>query len=254
MIRLGFRISQDPQTYASEFVGNDLTCGNCHLNAGQRDRALPLLGVAATFPQYRRRDDRLVSLEDRIGGCFKRSMNGTAPAARPRGHHRARRVHHVARLGLRGRRAPRDGSGATTSPEEARIPIEERRPEPAGSSSTRSTARRATPRTARGSTSASRSPDRSGETGRGTTARGRPGCGGWPDTSATRCPSRRRACSPTRSPSSSRRTSTRTTVRRTATRCPTSRAAGVRRMRCTTPSSSRCTRSRRSSRSSRAES
>ena len=79
MIRLGFQISQDPQAYAGEFVGNDLTCGNCHLNAGQRDRALPLLGVAATFPQYRRRDDRLVSLEDRIGGCFKRSMNGTAP-------------------------------------------------------------------------------------------------------------------------------------------------------------------------------
>ena len=44
MIRLGFQISQDPQTYASEFVGNDLTCGNCHLNAGQRNRALPLLG------------------------------------------------------------------------------------------------------------------------------------------------------------------------------------------------------------------
>ncbi len=79
MIRLGFQISQDPQTYAAEFVGNDLTCGNCHLNAGQRNRALPLLGVAATFPQYRRRDDRLVSLEDRIGGCFKRSMNGTPP-------------------------------------------------------------------------------------------------------------------------------------------------------------------------------
>ena len=79
MIRLGYRISQDTKTYAAEFVGNDLSCGNCHLNAGMRDRALPLLGVAATFPQYRRRDDRLVSLEDRIGGCFKRSMNGVAP-------------------------------------------------------------------------------------------------------------------------------------------------------------------------------
>ena len=79
MIRFGYQVSQDPQTYAAEFVGNDLSCGNCHLNAGQRDRALPLLGVAATFPQYRRRDDRLVSLEDRIGGCFKRSMNGTVP-------------------------------------------------------------------------------------------------------------------------------------------------------------------------------
>jgi thiosulfate dehydrogenase len=79
MISLGYQIFQDPQTYAAEFVGNDLTCGNCHLNGGQRDRALPLIGSGATFPQYRRRDDRLVSLEDRIGGCFKRSMNGTAP-------------------------------------------------------------------------------------------------------------------------------------------------------------------------------
>jgi len=79
MVRLGYQIFQDPQTYAADFVGNDLTCGNCHLNAGQRDLAFPLIGVAGTFPQYRRRDDRLVSLEDRIGGCFKRSMNGTAP-------------------------------------------------------------------------------------------------------------------------------------------------------------------------------
>lgn len=79
MIRLGYRVSQETGAYAAEFVGNDLTCGNCHLNAGQRDRALPLVGVAGTFPQYRSRDDRLVSLEDRIDGCFVRSMNGTAP-------------------------------------------------------------------------------------------------------------------------------------------------------------------------------
>jgi len=79
MVRLGYEIFQDTRTYAAEFVGNDLSCGNCHLNGGQRDLALPLIGVAGTFPQYRRRDDRLVSLEDRIGGCFDRSMNGTAP-------------------------------------------------------------------------------------------------------------------------------------------------------------------------------
>ena len=80
MIRLGFQIHQDPQTYASEFVGNDLTCGKL-------PPSMPASGIkhsrssvsAATFPQYRRRDDRLVSLEDRIGGCFKRSMNGTPP-------------------------------------------------------------------------------------------------------------------------------------------------------------------------------
>ena len=78
-IRLGYLISRDPQTYAPEFVGNQMSCSNCHLNGGQREKALPLVGVAGTFPQYLPRDDKLVSLQARIGGCFRRSMNGTAP-------------------------------------------------------------------------------------------------------------------------------------------------------------------------------
>jgi thiosulfate dehydrogenase len=124
MIRLGYRISQDPQTFAAEFVGNDLTCGNCHLNAGQRDRALPLIGVAATFPQYRGRDDRLVSLEDRIGGCFKRSMNGTAP---PHDHEVTIALDaYITWLasGFPVGERP-EWLGRNTIPVEARIPIEE---------------------------------------------------------------------------------------------------------------------------------
>jgi thiosulfate dehydrogenase len=78
-IRLGYNIVRDPQQHAARFVGNDLSCANCHMNAGQRDRALPYVGVAATFPQYRPRDGRLISLEDRIKDCFERSMNGMAP-------------------------------------------------------------------------------------------------------------------------------------------------------------------------------
>jgi thiosulfate dehydrogenase len=41
------------------------------------------VGAAATFPQYRSRNDALVTLEERIAGCFRRSMGGTAP---PRNH------------------------------------------------------------------------------------------------------------------------------------------------------------------------
>lgn len=78
-IRLGFDLVRNTYELMPEYVGNRLTCGNCHLNAGQRDRALPLVGVATTFPQYRSRGDRLISLEDRIAGCFLRSMNGTPP-------------------------------------------------------------------------------------------------------------------------------------------------------------------------------
>jgi thiosulfate dehydrogenase len=78
-IRYGLRVFQETPVLASEYVGNTLTCGNCHLNAGQREKALPLVGVASLFPLYRVRDGRMVSLEDRVRGCFVRSMNGTAP-------------------------------------------------------------------------------------------------------------------------------------------------------------------------------
>jgi thiosulfate dehydrogenase len=75
----GYRIGRETSRLAPEFVGNDLSCFNCHLNGGQRERALPLVGVAATFPQYRGRNAEIVSLYERIAGCFRRSMNGTPP-------------------------------------------------------------------------------------------------------------------------------------------------------------------------------
>ncbi len=58
------------------FVGNSLTCTNCHLNGGTQPYAMPLIGVNKRFPQYRGREDKTGSLEDRINGCFERSMNG----------------------------------------------------------------------------------------------------------------------------------------------------------------------------------
>lgn len=75
----GYHIFRQTGRYAAKYVGNGLTCGNCHLNAGQRDRGMPLVGVAAVFPEYRARSGRLITLEDRIRDCFERSMNGTAP-------------------------------------------------------------------------------------------------------------------------------------------------------------------------------
>lgn len=78
-VQLGYQIIRNTREYAGEFVGNELSCANCHLNAGQRDRGFPYVGIAGTFPQYRARDGRLISLQDRIADCFERSMNGTAP-------------------------------------------------------------------------------------------------------------------------------------------------------------------------------
>jgi len=59
-------------------VGNDLRCTSCHFDAGTRLNSTPWLGVYARFPQYRSRNARINSLEDRVNGCFLRSMNGTA--------------------------------------------------------------------------------------------------------------------------------------------------------------------------------
>ena len=65
----------DPQL---RYSGNNLTCQNCHLNAGTQPYAMPLTGVWGQFPQYRGREGEVGTLEDRINGCMERSMNGRA--------------------------------------------------------------------------------------------------------------------------------------------------------------------------------
>jgi thiosulfate dehydrogenase len=60
------------------YSGNNLSCQNCHLGAGTLRYALPLIGVYGSFPTYMGREDEVRTLEDRINGCFERSMNGRA--------------------------------------------------------------------------------------------------------------------------------------------------------------------------------
>jgi thiosulfate dehydrogenase len=77
LIRRGYRIFMQTPGEAPKFAANRLSCSNCHLNGGQRERALPLVGVAGVFPEYNKREGRTFSLEDRIVGCFMRSENAT---------------------------------------------------------------------------------------------------------------------------------------------------------------------------------
>jgi thiosulfate dehydrogenase len=103
--------SSPTRTEAARFTGGKVRCSNCHLNAGQRERALALVGVAGMFPEYNNRAARLISLPDRIVDCFLRSENGTArPEELPTTSSKevlARRVvHHLAGQGLRRRQNP----------------------------------------------------------------------------------------------------------------------------------------------------
>ena len=76
-VRWGYRIFTDTPHEAPRFTGGKVSCANCHLNAGQRERALPLVGVAGVFPEHNGRAARLISLADRVVDCFLRSENAT---------------------------------------------------------------------------------------------------------------------------------------------------------------------------------
>jgi thiosulfate dehydrogenase len=74
-IKLGFKILNETKTVLPNNVGNNLSCSSCHGTAGT-DTTSPLTGVTAVYPAYNPRSGKVLTIEDRINGCFKRSMNG----------------------------------------------------------------------------------------------------------------------------------------------------------------------------------
>jgi thiosulfate dehydrogenase len=80
-VRRGFQIFTNTPKEAAAFTGGTVSCANCHLNAGQRERSLPIVGVAGVFPEYNARASRLISLADRVIDCFLRSENATGSAS-----------------------------------------------------------------------------------------------------------------------------------------------------------------------------
>jgi hypothetical protein len=76
-IRRGFKIFTNAPVEAPHLAPGQMSCANWHMNAGQREKSLPLVAVAGMFPEYNRRSGRLYSLVDRITDCFLRSENAT---------------------------------------------------------------------------------------------------------------------------------------------------------------------------------
>ena len=72
----GMRLHLQTKELLPNNVGNSLNCTSCHLNAGTVADGSPFVGVSAFFPSYAPRAGKVVSLEERINGCFRRSMNG----------------------------------------------------------------------------------------------------------------------------------------------------------------------------------
>lgn len=76
-IRKGFKLFTNTPAEVPRLAPGGMSCTNCHMNAGQRERSMPLVDVAGMFPEYNRRSGRLYSLGDRITDCFLRSENAT---------------------------------------------------------------------------------------------------------------------------------------------------------------------------------
>lgn len=75
-IRDGLDIATRTSLRVPDHVGNHLNCTSCHLGNGSTPYAAPWNGVPALFPLYRARSGKVDTIEERINGCFMRSMNG----------------------------------------------------------------------------------------------------------------------------------------------------------------------------------
>ncbi|MDR4473693.1 MAG: hypothetical protein MRJ92_13965 [Nitrospira sp.] len=75
-IRLGYQLVVHTQEFAEPYVGNRLTCANCHLDAGLDPNSASYVGLSRAYPEYRARTGRVVTLADRINDCFERNLNG----------------------------------------------------------------------------------------------------------------------------------------------------------------------------------
>ena len=79
LVRLGQEVFDHTQTAAKPYVGDALTCQNCHLDSGRLANSAPMWAAYVAYPQYRSKTRHVDTIEDRIQDCFRYSMNGKPP-------------------------------------------------------------------------------------------------------------------------------------------------------------------------------
>lgn len=80
-IKLGQELVEKTTTHSltKPHVGNALNCTSCHLKNGTDPKAATFIGVATAYPAWSPREQRVITLEDRVLNCFMRSCNGVRP-------------------------------------------------------------------------------------------------------------------------------------------------------------------------------
>ncbi len=75
-IRRGQQMFLNTPRFVPAYVGNRMSCNDCHIQSGTAAYAAPMVGLPGLFPMYNKRAARVITLEDRIQECFTRSENG----------------------------------------------------------------------------------------------------------------------------------------------------------------------------------
>lgn len=75
-IRRGLALITHTTDSLPRYAPGNLQCVSCHLDAGRRRDAAPLIGVTARFPKYMDRTGAVIPVEDRVNYCFTRSLAG----------------------------------------------------------------------------------------------------------------------------------------------------------------------------------
>ncbi|PBQ33675.1 cytochrome C class I [Sphingobacteriaceae bacterium] len=65
-----------PEGTVSKNLKNKMNCTNCHLENGTRPFGLNFFDSHRTYPQYRAREDKILTMEQRVNNCIERPHSG----------------------------------------------------------------------------------------------------------------------------------------------------------------------------------
>jgi thiosulfate dehydrogenase len=65
-----------PNGTVAKVATNEMACKNCHLNGGIKPNGMPLFTVVARYPQFRAREGKILSIQDRVNNCLTNPLLG----------------------------------------------------------------------------------------------------------------------------------------------------------------------------------
>lgn len=82
MVQYGYELMTNTTKYigpngiAGSHLGNKMNCTHCHQNAGTKNYSFSLVNSHVEYPQYRSRENMVLTLADRVNNCITRPHNG----------------------------------------------------------------------------------------------------------------------------------------------------------------------------------